>query len=153
LSLAGPKPRLWIVTRGAQHVAGEAAPRAWLQATCWGLGRTLALEAPEVWGGLVDLDPDADAAASHAARLSGVASGETGREVAIRNGATWVPALEPSAGRGAAPALRQDASYLVTGGCGSLGLHVARWMVERGAGGVVLLGRSEPGAQQREIVA
>ncbi len=34
-----------------------------------------------------------------------------------------------------------DATYLVTGGLGGLGLEVARWLVERGARALVLVGR------------
>ena len=36
---------------------------------------------------------------------------------------------------------RSDASYLITGGLGGFGLAVARWMAERGAGTLVLMGR------------
>ncbi|NEP57200.1 MAG: SDR family NAD(P)-dependent oxidoreductase [Symploca sp. SIO2G7] len=39
---------------------------------------------------------------------------------------------------------RKDATYLITGGFGGLGLLVARWMVERGAKHLVLLGRRSP---------
>ncbi len=39
--------------------------------------------------------------------------------------------------------LRQDASYLISGGLGDLGLAVARWMVTKGARHLVLLGRKE----------
>jgi acyl transferase domain-containing protein len=38
--------------------------------------------------------------------------------------------------------LRDDATYFVTGGLGGLGLKVARWLVDRGARHLVLLGRS-----------
>jgi NADPH:quinone reductase-like Zn-dependent oxidoreductase/acyl carrier protein len=38
--------------------------------------------------------------------------------------------------------LRADGSYLVTGGLGGLGLSLARWMADEGAGHLVLLGRS-----------
>jgi NADPH:quinone reductase-like Zn-dependent oxidoreductase/acyl carrier protein len=38
-------------------------------------------------------------------------------------------------------ALRRDGTYLVTGGLSGLGLVVARWLAERGAGRLVLLGR------------
>ncbi len=37
---------------------------------------------------------------------------------------------------------REDATYLVTGGLGGLGLVLAEWMVERGARNLVLMGRS-----------
>ncbi len=36
---------------------------------------------------------------------------------------------------------RADASYLITGGLGGFGLAAARWMAERGAGTLVLIGR------------
>ena len=40
------------------------------------------------------------------------------------------------------PTLRSDASYLVTGGLGGIGLHMARWMVGRGARHLILMSRS-----------
>ena len=39
--------------------------------------------------------------------------------------------------------LRSDATYLITGGLGGLGLTVAEWMVNKGAKHLVLLGRRE----------
>ena len=39
---------------------------------------------------------------------------------------------------------RGDASYLITGGLGGLGLLVARWMVSKGAKHIVLVGRRSP---------
>ncbi|WP_082753651.1 type I polyketide synthase [Mycobacterium sp. NAZ190054] len=48
-------PKLFLLTRNAQPVeAGDRANPA--QAVLWGLGRTLALEHPEIWGGVIDLD-------------------------------------------------------------------------------------------------
>jgi NAD(P)-dependent dehydrogenase (short-subunit alcohol dehydrogenase family)/acyl carrier protein len=43
------------------------------------------------------------------------------------------------------PLLRDDATYLVTGGLGALGMHTARWLVDRGAKHIVLTGRRPPG--------
>jgi malonyl CoA-acyl carrier protein transacylase len=43
--------------------------------------------------------------------------------------------------------VRGDGSYLITGGLGGLGLLVARWLVERGAKNLVLVGRNEPSSQ------
>lgn len=40
--------------------------------------------------------------------------------------------------------IRDHGTYLVTGGLGALGLVVTSWLVERGAGAVVLAGRREP---------
>ena len=44
------------------------------------------------------------------------------------------------------PILRPDATYLITGGLGGLGLLVASWLVEQGATSLVLVGRSLPDA-------
>jgi NAD(P)-dependent dehydrogenase (short-subunit alcohol dehydrogenase family) len=43
---------------------------------------------------------------------------------------------------GAPFAWRTDATYLITGGLGDLGLSVARWMVEQGARRLILMGRA-----------
>ncbi|MFI9154597.1 SDR family NAD(P)-dependent oxidoreductase [Streptomyces sp. NPDC053367] len=40
--------------------------------------------------------------------------------------------------------LRADGSYLISGGLGGLGLSLARFLAERGAGALILLGRSAP---------
>jgi phthiocerol/phenolphthiocerol synthesis type-I polyketide synthase D len=50
--------------------------------------------------------------------------------------------------------VRADGSYIVTGGLGGLGTVVSRWLVQRGAGRIVLNGRSEPSeAQRRDLDA
>ncbi len=55
----GPvRPRLWVVTQGAQPAGEASRPLAVGHSSVWGLGRSLALEHPEIWGGLVDLGPD-----------------------------------------------------------------------------------------------
>jgi NAD(P)-dependent dehydrogenase (short-subunit alcohol dehydrogenase family)/acyl carrier protein len=49
--------------------------------------------------------------------------------------------------------LRADATYLITGGLGGLGLKLAGWMVQRGARRLVLVGRSGASASAREVVS
>ena len=44
----------------------------------------------------------------------------------------------------AAVQLRPDATYLISGGLGALGLLTARWMADRSARNILLLGRSDP---------
>jgi NADPH:quinone reductase-like Zn-dependent oxidoreductase/acyl carrier protein len=45
-----------------------------------------------------------------------------------------------------------EATYLITGGAGGLGLSVARWMVERGARHLALLGRSGAREAAQELI-
>lgn len=47
--------RLWLVTRNAQP-ARPGATTTISQAPLWGLGRALARELPQLWGGLLDVD-------------------------------------------------------------------------------------------------
>ena len=48
--------------------------------------------------------------------------------------------------------LRQDGTYLVTGGLGGIGCALAEWLAERGAGRVVLNGRRPPDAVAEEAI-
>jgi acyl transferase domain-containing protein len=143
-ALAAAEPpagaRLWLITRGVHAVAGEAiAPE---HATLWGLGRTIAQEHPELWGGLVDLAPHA--APDDADALLGEILDSDGEDhVALRGGQRWVGRVEAaSLQKPVRPLeLRSNGTHLITGGLGGLGLAVARWMIERGARHIALLGR------------
>jgi acyl transferase domain-containing protein/acyl carrier protein len=144
LAAGRPVGRLWLVTRGAQ-AAGDPAARVDVeQAALWGAARVVAEEHPDRWGGLVDLDPASafPADAPPLARHLLAAAGE--EQVALRGGRRLGLRLAPvDPGVRPAPfAWRKDAAYLVTGGLGDLGLHVARAMVAGGARRVILLGRT-----------
>ncbi|MFI7517835.1 type I polyketide synthase, partial [Micromonospora echinofusca] len=143
LADAGLPGRLWCLTRGAVRVgAGETLADPW-SALAWGLGRVVALEQPDRWGGLVDLPARADRTAADA--LLAVLADAGHDQVAIRPqgvfGRRLVPAAPP-AGAGWRPA----GTVLVTGGTGALGGHVARWLLANGAAEVVLASRRGPAA-------
>ena len=48
--------------------------------------------------------------------------------------------------------IRSDATYLITGGLGALGLEVACWMVKQGARHLVLTGRRGPSDEARRVI-
>ena len=48
--------------------------------------------------------------------------------------------------------LRQDRTYLVTGGLGGIGCAVAGWLADHGAGAVVLNGRRDPDAEAQAVI-
>jgi acyl transferase domain-containing protein/acyl-CoA synthetase (AMP-forming)/AMP-acid ligase II/NADPH:quinone reductase-like Zn-dependent oxidoreductase/acyl carrier protein len=54
------------------------------------------------------------------------------------------PAVRVRVGADGAIALRDDATYLVTGGLGALGLVMAQWLADHGARHLVLVGRRPP---------
>ncbi len=145
-----PLPRVWFITRGAQQVADEAG-LAVAQATLWGLGRVIAVEHPDLWGGLIDLDPAAANAAAVVA--TEVTTPEHEDQIALRSNRRYVARLQqapqaPDTGL----LVRADATYLITGGLGGLGLQVARWLAQQGARHLVLIGRSAPRPEALEII-
>jgi len=144
------RPRLWIATAGAMAVEAGGSVPAPAGALLWGLGRTLAAEHGELWGGLADLDPAADAVPSARALMDEVSAPDADDRVAWRGGRRFVPRLvrgtpDARAARGpedAAPLFCGGAgTLLVTGGLGGIGLAMATWSVQRGVRHVVLLGR------------
>ncbi len=50
-------------------------------------------------------------------------------------------------------AIRDDASYVITGGLGGLGLCLARWLVEQGARHIQLIGRRPPDPAASDLLA
>jgi phthiocerol/phenolphthiocerol synthesis type-I polyketide synthase D len=135
--------RLWVVTRAAQSVTGvEQISLA--QSPVWGLGRTCAMEHPEVWGGLIDLDPQASAEEAAISVRRVLASSDGEDQVAFRDGERYTVRLSrASAPREKPVRIDPEAAYLVTGGLWGLGLEVARWLAQRGARHLVLLGRTD----------
>ncbi len=145
---AGTSGRAWLVTQGAQPVLDQTTDGARWQAPVWGVGRTFALEHPDIWGGLIDVPPDGTPDDLAEILLSEIdASADDEDQIAYRDGNRWVARLIQSrAPLAPRQHLRPDATYLVTGGFGGLGLLVARWMAEQGARTIALLGRNpDPG--------
>ena len=132
-----------IVTQGAQSTGFDAEKIQPWQAPAWGLGRSLASENSEFWGGLVDLDPAQDAANNSEQLWAQLLSADGEDQAALRGGRRLVARLErqPSASS-ARPSFRADGTYIVTGGFGGLGPEIARWMVSLGARRLVLMGRT-----------
>jgi len=143
-------PRLWLVTRGAQPVTGGTVFID--QAPVWGLGRVVALEQPEMWGGLIDLDPS-DSENSARDLFDEICGAGNEGQVAFRGGRRFVARLRrrPPSRVTAAPAIVADGSYLITGGFGGLGGVLARWLVDQGARHLILAGRSAPADAGKEL--
>ncbi|TQM77989.1 phthiocerol/phenolphthiocerol synthesis type-I polyketide synthase D [Saccharothrix saharensis] len=145
-ALADDTRRLWIVTRNALCVRdGEAGVPD--QAALRGAVRVLAFERPRSRATVVDVD---DVTALPRELLADQADDE----VAWRDGVRYAARLRraevdvPATGSAVDPA-----AYLITGGLGGLGLVMARWLAERGAGRIVVCGRRGPSADARAEVA
>ena len=147
-------PRLHVVTANAQP-AGGTEVLACDQAAVWGLGRVVGhQEFPELWGGLIDIDVADDANETAARVCRHLLDARAEDQIAIRGETTFVPRLRPCAGPTGSLSkpfptkLKADATYVVTGGTGALGLSMATYLAEHGARHIALLSRRgmPPGA-------
>jgi amino acid adenylation domain-containing protein len=156
--------RLWLVTQGvAQQETGLSLTIA--PASLWGLGRSIALEHPELRCTRIDLDVAAAQVDALFAEIwagsseDQVALSSTGRRVArLRRRVAEDPlslTLSPmNEGEGIKSVeIRSDATYLITGGLGGLGLAVADWLVTQGARTLALVGRSSPDEIARQVIS
>ena len=150
--------RLWAATRGA-HRLGDKGDESCepAQALLWGMGRTIALEAPALWGGTIDLAIGSESRHADAESLAEtILESRSERQIAVRRRRRYVPRIGRLLRRrtaGPAIPVRGDATYLITGGSGMLGLTIARWLVDRGARHIALLARSTPPASAQEELA
>ncbi|MGV9362791.1 type I polyketide synthase [Amycolatopsis sp. NPDC003731] len=142
---AGVTAPLWVLTRGAVRTGPADELPGLEQSLLWGLGRVLALEHADRWGGLVDLTPEpGPAELDRLGRILAARGDED--QLAVRPGGFRVRRLRP-AGRSDRPRpWRPEGTVLVTGGTGALGTHVARWLAAEGAPHLVLTGRRGPDA-------
>jgi phthiocerol/phenolphthiocerol synthesis type-I polyketide synthase D len=148
---------LWLVTRDGLSVhhnePGDPAIGA-----LKGLIRNWRFpgEAARVLAGEPDLGAtllDVGSAGDLVAALTNELAASTGDDVvALRQDGRYVERLLRATLDGGPhdAVVRAEGSYIITGGLGGLGTVVTRWLVERGAGRIVLNGRSEPSEAQRK---
>ncbi|MBX7455189.1 SDR family NAD(P)-dependent oxidoreductase [Mycolicibacterium sp. 3033] len=145
-------PTVYLLSRNAQPVSeGDRANPA--QAVLWGLGRTLALEHPEIWGGLIDVDASVPAAVTARLVLAEAHAGDGEDQVVYRAGerrvARLIHQLPTAAG---STALDPDKAHLVVGATGNIGPRLITELAEMGATTVVAVSRN-PGNRLDELTA
>ncbi len=147
LSLEQP-PKLWLITRGAHAIDGAPVANPW-DAPLLGLGRIVATEHSEMPCTNLDLSAQPnDIETQYAAQV--ITNDVSEQQIAIRGlrqlRARYRRTNKPS-GTGTPSTIRGDATYVITGGLGGIGLQTARWLVDQGARFLVLAGRSGPSAE------
>ncbi|WP_430792078.1 type I polyketide synthase, partial [Actinoplanes sp. G11-F43] len=139
---AGTEVPVWVLTRGAVRAGAGQMVTSPAQTAVWGLGRTVGLERPELWGGLIDLSEGFDGAALVSVLADGIED-----QVALRPEGVFLRRLVRAETRRAVPReWSPRGTVLLTGGTGSIGVSVGRWLAERDAQRVVLTSRSGPSA-------
>lgn len=164
-NLRHPVPRLWLVTQGARAVREQqiTQPGEVQQAMLWGMGRVIAQEHPDLHCVCLDLDPAEEISVAagqllHELSLPADEIALLEDQVAWRSGDRYVarlkssPITEPFA-LSLQKHVRAEATYLITGGLGSLGLQVAHNLIDQGARHLALSGRRGAAGKAAEIAA
>ena len=148
----GVAPRLYLLTRNAQPVSdGDRANAS--QAVLWGLGRTLALEHPEFWGRVIDIDESVPDGLAARYVVDEAKADDDEDQVVYRAGARRVPRLQKAQAPATAPTeLSSERSYLVIGATGNIGPHLIQQLADSGAGTVVAVSRN-PGSKLDDLAA
>ncbi|GAU08622.1 type I polyketide synthase [Desulfoplanes formicivorans] len=133
--------RVHVITSGVMKVLedDEVQPSG---AGLWGVGGSFALEHPDLWGGCVDMPGTAwsDEDMQLCARLCQAESVQDHR--AVRHGRVYAQSLVHLKSDRQADAVPLSGTHVISGGSGSLGLHLARWLGDKGAEAVALMSRS-----------
>ena len=117
----------------------------------WGLGRTLALEHPEIWGGIIDVDESVPAGLAAKYVVDEAHGGDGEDQVVYRAGLRRVPRLQRVSPPPAAPVeLDKDGCHLVIGATGNIGPHLIRQLADMGAATIVAVSRN-PGSRLDEL--
>ncbi len=141
-------PTLYFLTRNAQPVTdGDRANP--VHAVLWGLGRTLALEHPEIWGGVIDVDESMPAVLAARLVRAEAQSGDGEDQVVYRAGRRHVPRLQPTSPSAAAD-VDSGTSHLVIGATGHIGPSLIAQLAAMGAGTIVAVSRN-PGEKLTEL--
>lgn len=149
LSALPSAPKLYFLTRNAQPVVdGDRANP--VHAVLWGLGRTLALEHPEIWGGVIDVDESLPAVLAARHVLTEATAGDGEDQIVYRSGTRHVPRLEPMAPTQSDAAPAKDGSHLVIGATGHIGPHLIQQLADMGAATVVAVSRN-PGEKLKDL--
>ena len=146
--------QLWLVTRGAQSIQSTTEEVSVAASPLWGMGRVMSLEYPQFWGGMVDLDPQTPESETETLLKLLTNNNQLEDHLALRGKKTYVARLVKQSPTVFQPvSLKSDATYLITGGLGALGLQTANWMVEKGARHLVLIGRKQPSEDKLAVIS
>lgn len=148
---------LYILTTGLSDVTGEEILRPEV-APILGACRVIPQEYANLRCRVIDLHSSSNGEDPWAKRqidrcLAEDCVGQAEPVVAYRGGYRWVPAFEPvrlEHPNGLQGLLRTHGVYLITGGLGGVGLHLADYLVRTATARLVLIGRSQPTEAQQQ---
>ena len=119
----------------------------------WGLGRVIGAEQPEFRCRMIDVVGDELESEQTAELVTALCLNETSdNQFAIRHGQLFVPRMGQTRLKKAPLDTNPNGCYLVTGGLGMLGRHVATWLAEHDAKQIVLVSRGTPDESAAAVI-
>ncbi|MCX6635643.1 MAG: KR domain-containing protein [Acidobacteria bacterium] len=137
------KSQLLVVGRLAHQVTGEEPSLNPIHAAAAGFCRVPEQETAGFRSRFLDLDPDCPGELVLREFCAAFASGDP--IIAWRHGVRFVPRIEPldlASSPDSAFAVREGATYLITGGTGGMGLEIARYLAGQARVTLVFVNRS-----------
>ncbi len=136
-------PKIWTLTQNAQISDVAESRTEPFGATLWGFARGAALEHPDLWGGVIDVESHLSREKAAGEILSVIEQNSEEDQIVLQKDGRFVPRLERQDAPNAANLeIDENSAYLITGGLGGLGLEISKWLVDEGAKHLVLTGRS-----------
>ncbi|SES73464.1 type I polyketide synthase [[Clostridium] polysaccharolyticum] len=146
--------KLRLVTKNVQSLK-NAEEINLSGAMIWGLAKAISMECPEIYGGIVDID---DGALEYEDFLKTLL-GTDEEEAVIREKQRYVARIvnhkefnKLHSSKEKPVVIREDVSYLITGGVGALGMVYAERLVRKGAKHLILLARHQPDKKIEERI-
>ena len=138
-------PKLKVATRGSRPLAGKLEMTGLEQSLLWGMGLVIGEEFPDLWEGCVDVDPNLTAGEAAEVLLPEMVHPDVEFQIALYHGQRYAARLIrlPKKEKPQIPVYwKKDVAYLITGGMGGVGLHLAEWLAEQGVRRLILMGRT-----------
>lgn len=133
---------LKIITKNAEVPAEEKVSNL-NQATIWGLSKVLGIEMSNIYQGIIDIGEEALTETEFVNEVMG----KSNDEVSLFNGKRYVQRVVKTSlkkEKAIVLEMKEDASYLITGGTGAVGMVYVEALVELGAKKLLLSCRKQP---------
>lgn len=128
---------LWIITKDG--VIRQNMPLNVANSAVWGAAKALALDYPQNFNGIINYSENTSITID--AVINNIFFEQREQYIHLQGGDRFVYRIENIESNYLADPIRYEGNYIVSGGLGSLGLHVAEWLSKKGANTIVLLTR------------
>lgn len=149
-------PSLTLVTNNAKPVTPISNISGVVQSALWGMAESLRYEFPDLKCKCIDLS-DGLSRDEIELLLSEIWTNDNEEQVAYRSSKRYVARLQKGLPKDSEVSkknntlkISKNGTYVISGGLGGLGLELSKWLVEQGAGTLVLLSRSGPKTEEQE---